>query len=95
MDPRSWIRKTNQFLKLVKKELGLDLILKSHSFRVGYISNMLTKTDIVETARIIGHKGITTTARYTRYASSTVKTRTLINDALGLGNVTIEEKKDI
>lgn len=94
MDPRSWIRKTNQFLRTVKKELGLDLILKSHSFRVGFISNMLTKTDIVQTARIIGHKGINTTARYTRYASNNVQTRALIDDALGLGNVTIDEKKE-
>jgi integrase len=52
--------------------------IKSHSFRVNVISNLLKITTVQNTADIIGHQDIRSTMTYRRYALSKEE----INDLL-------------
>lgn len=57
-------------MKHTSKSAGLPYNIKSHSFRVNVISNLLKVTSVQNTADIIGHKDIRSTMAYRRYALS-------------------------
>lgn len=44
--------------------------IKSHSFRINMISNLLNKITVQHAAQIIGHKDIRSTMSYNRYTLS-------------------------
>ncbi len=91
MNKRSWIRKVNAFLFQVKRDKGLALQLKSHSFRIGFINSILQKSDISKAAALVGHASLDTTKRYLRYVNSSSESRQFVDDALGFKK---EESKD-
>jgi transposase InsO family protein len=67
MHPLSWIRSINRTLDRISVHFNINLILKSHSFRVGYITRHLKVSDLEKTAQLIGHQSLNTTRRYNRY----------------------------
>ena len=50
--------------------LKLPYNIKSHSFRINHISNLLKITSVQNTADIVGHRDIRSTISYKRYALS-------------------------
>lgn len=86
MNNRSWIRKVNSFLREVKASLGLHLQIKSHSFRIGFVNNVLRRSDVSKAAALVGHKSLETTKRYLRYQNNTEEARNFLDEALGLAD---------
>lgn len=54
--------------------------IKSHSFRINMISNLLKKTTVQHAAQIIGHNDIKSTMSYNRYALSKEEIQELLNN---------------
>ena len=68
MHKKSLIRIVNKDLKNTCKLNNIAFNLKSHSFRINTISNLLRVTSVQNAANIIGHKDIRSTMTYQRYA---------------------------
>jgi integrase len=81
MLPTSWVRSINKTLSIINKHYNCSLVLKSHSFRVGFVTRLLKLTDIQKAAEIVGHKSLDTTKRYTRYLSDSYKTKEILEKA--------------
>ena len=60
----------NRDLKHTCEVCNLPYNIKSHSFRVNVISNLLKITTVQNTADIVGHEDIRSTMAYRRYALS-------------------------
>nr|QWE36189.1 hypothetical protein [Oedogonium capilliforme]QWE36192.1 hypothetical protein [Oedogonium capilliforme] len=88
MQSSAWIRSINKTLAEISKFFGISLILKSHSFRISYVTRTLKMSDIQKTADLIGHKSLNTTRRYNRYLLNTTQNRELVDQAF---NTNIEE----
>lgn len=67
MTQASLIRAINRHIRTVNKEYGLNLQLTSHSLRIGYVTQFLTKRNIEKVRQLVGHKSIQTTLKYTKY----------------------------
>jgi integrase len=77
---KTFIQVINRDLKHTCEVCNLPYNIKSHSFRVNVISNLLKITTVQNTADIIGHQDIRSTMAYRRYALS--KDKEEINDLL-------------
>ena len=53
--------------------------IKSHSFRINMISQLLQNTSVQDAADIIGHKDIKSTMAYKRYALNKKEIQNLLN----------------
>jgi site-specific recombinase XerD len=60
----------NKDLKNTSQIANIPYNIKSHSFRINVISNLLKLTSVQNAADIIGHKNISSTLSYKRYALS-------------------------
>ena len=60
-----WVEFINLNLQSAVKQFGLNL--KSHSFRVGYVTHLLRYAPVQHTAAIVGHSDIRSTIAYNRY----------------------------
>ena len=60
-----WVEFINLNLLPAVKHFGLNL--KSHSFRVGYVTHLLKYAPVQHTASIVGHVDIRSTIAYNRY----------------------------
>jgi integrase/transposase InsO family protein len=67
---KSLIRFVNRDLKHTSKALNIPYNIRSHSFRINFISSLLKVTSVQNTADIIGHDDIRSTMYYKRYALS-------------------------
>lgn len=65
---KTLIQFINRDLKHTSELYNLPYNIKSHSFRVNMISNLLKVTSVQNTAGIIGHTDIRSTTAYSRYA---------------------------
>ena len=63
-----WIRVINWYLKYTGQISGIPFNIKSHSFRINKISNLLHLTLIQNIASIVGHSDIWSTLAYKRYS---------------------------
>jgi len=61
----NWVRFINSNLQPAVKQFGLTL--KSHSFRVGYVTHLLRYAPVQHVAAIAGHSDIRSTIAYNRY----------------------------
>jgi integrase len=75
---KTLIQVMNRDLKYTCRVSNLPYNIKSHSFRVNVISNLLKITTVQNTADIVGHEDIRSTMAYRRYALSKEE----INDLL-------------
>jgi len=75
---KTLIQVMNRDLKHTCEVCNLPYNIKSHSFRVNVISNLLKITTVQNTADIVGHRDIRSTMAYRRYALSKEE----INDLL-------------
>lgn len=71
-----WITLINSFLFDIAKENGLTL--KSHSFRIGYITKILEHLSVDRAQSFVGHKDIRSTMVYNRYKVSDEKSLQLL-----------------
>ena len=72
----------NKDLKNTSQKANLPYNIKSHSFRINVISNLLKVTSLQNAADIIGHKNITSTLSYKRYALSKDEIQDLLEKIL-------------
>ena len=61
-----------KFVNLINKQLAVfgkkhNMVLKSHSFRINYVSSMLPHSSVQDAQQIIGHKDVRSTMAYARY----------------------------
>lgn len=73
------IKMVNRDLKHKSEKYQIPYNIKSHSFRVNMITNLLKVTSVQKTANIIGHSDIRSTMIYNRYALSKNKIQELLD----------------
>lgn len=76
---KSLTRLINSDLKNTCQVCNIPYNIKSHSFRINMISNLLKKTTVQHAAQIIGHSDIKSTMSYNRYALSKEEIQELLN----------------
>ena len=74
-----FIRLVNKFLKPFSEKH--NLILKSHSFRVNFVTSLLKKTEIQHAQQMTGHKDVRSTIASNRYSLSGQDRDKILNDA--------------
>lgn len=70
MHQKALTRFINNDLKNTCQIFGIPYNIKSHSFRINMISNLLKTTTVQHAAQIIGHSNIHSTMSYQRYVLS-------------------------
>lgn len=80
MIKKSLIRLVNKDLNTTSEILELPYNIKSHSFRINTITNLLKVTSVHKVAEIIGHNDIRSTMSYQRYALSKDEIKALLNE---------------
>lgn len=70
----------NKFLSPFGQER--NLVLKSHSFRVNFITSILRKHKVQQAKELIGHQDIRSTMAYSRYKMTTVEKNQILDDVL-------------
>jgi integrase len=68
MTDKNLIKMVNKDLKSTCQKFKIPFNIKSHSFRVNMITNLLKVTSVQKAANIIGHADIRSTMTYNRYA---------------------------
>lgn len=68
MTDKNFIKMVNKDLKSACQKFKIPFNIKSHSFRVNMITNLLKVTSLQKAANIIGHADIRSTMTYNRYA---------------------------
>jgi integrase len=76
---KNLIRMVNQDLKETCKKFNIPFNIKSHSFRVNMITNLLKVTSVQNTADIMGHADIRSTMSYNRCALSKTEIQNLLD----------------
>lgn len=79
---KSLIRLVNKDLKNTCDLNNIAYNIKSHSFRINMISNLLRITSVQNTADIIGHQDIRSTMSYQRYALSKTEIQDLLKQII-------------
>ena len=69
----------NKDLKTTCNKFNIPYNIKSHSFRVNMITNLLKVTSVQNTANIIGHSDIRSTMIYNRYSLNKKEIQELLN----------------
>jgi integrase len=87
MHEKSLIRLVNKDLKNTCDLNNIAYNIKSHSFRMNMISNLLRVTSVQNTANIIGHQDIRSTISYERYALSKSEIQDLLKQIIEKENI--------
>ena len=74
------IKMVNKDLKHTSEKYQIPYNIKSHSFRVNMITNLLKVTSVQDTANIIGHSNIRSTMIYNRYSLSKNQIQDLLKE---------------
>ncbi|KAL6766029.1 hypothetical protein ACKKBG_M90135 (mitochondrion) [Auxenochlorella protothecoides x Auxenochlorella symbiontica] len=75
----SWIYFINS--RLLEKTRHLGLNIKSHSFRVNFVTSLLKHAPLQIVSNLIGHTNISTTVKYDRYYPNKDETLNLLEKA--------------
>lgn len=78
MHQKSLIRLVNEDLRNTCQINNIAYNIKSHSFRINMISNLLKVTSVQNAANIIGHQDIRSTMSYERYALTKAEIQDLL-----------------
>lgn len=79
MNESSWIAFLNK--RLINKTKVFGLNIKSHSFRVNFVTSLLKHAPLQIVANLVGHSNIATTVKYDRYHPNKNKTIELLQKA--------------
>ena len=79
IDEKHLIKTINQDLKRTCESNQIPYNIKSHSFRINMITQLLKNTSVQNAADIIGHKDIKATMAYKRYALNKKEIQKLLN----------------
>lgn len=79
LDNKYFIKMINKDLKNTYQINEIPYNVKSHSFRINMITNLLKNTSVQDAAEIIGHKDIKSTLAYKRYALNKREIQNLLN----------------
>jgi len=79
MIQKSLMRMINADLKSTCEFAQLPFNIKSHSFRINLITNLLKVTSVHKVAEIIGHEDIRSTMQYQKYSLSKDEIKNLLS----------------
>jgi len=79
MTDKNLIKIVNKDLKFTCTKFNIPFNIKSHSFRVNMITNLLKVTSVQNTANVIGHSDIRSTMSYNRYALSKTEIQNILD----------------
>ena len=79
MTDKNLIKMVNKDLKFTCKKFNIPFNIKSHSFRVNMITNLLKVTSVQKAANIIGHSDIRSTMSYNRYTLSKTEIQNILD----------------
>ena len=77
--PKTMVSIINKDLKHTSEINQIPFNIKSHSFRINMITNLLKVTTVQDAAQIIGHKDIQSTMTYKRYTLSKQEIQNLLD----------------
>ena len=77
---KNLIKMVNKDLKFTCTKFNIPFNIKSHSFRVNMITNLLKVTSVQNTANVIGHSDIRSTMSYNRYALSKSEIQKILDE---------------
>ena len=78
-NPYKWIKLINTNLTFFAKEFNLEL--KSHNFRIGYVTRILKHSSVDKAKAFVGHKDIRSTMAYNRYQIGDPNSLNVLADA--------------
>lgn len=67
MHPKRFINLINLEIKVTLQKCNIEQNIKSHSFRIGFITKLLKATTLQNVSRMVGHKAVTSTMLYNRF----------------------------
>lgn len=70
MTSLSWIKFINKRLKKYALIYNCNANIKSHSFRIGYVTQLLKNLPLHQVTDLISHANVSTTMKYNRYELS-------------------------
>nr|YP_009725925.1 hypothetical protein [Caulerpa ashmeadii]QHQ73213.1 hypothetical protein [Caulerpa ashmeadii] len=76
LNPKNWIAFLNIRLKPVGQHFGINL--KSHSFRTGFITQLLRICPVQHVASMVGHRDVRSTQVYNRFVPDRTETHRLL-----------------
>jgi integrase len=79
MHEKAWITYINREIEKARKGLDCHNVLSSHSFRVGFVTRHMKHANSHVVSRVVGHKHISTTLKYTRHVIDEEKDREILN----------------
>lgn len=79
MTDKNLIKVVNKDLKFTCTKFNIPFNIKSHSFRVNMITNLLKVTSVQKAANIIGHSDIRSTMIYNRYTLSKTEIQNILD----------------
>ena len=86
MTDKNLIKMVNKDLKSTCQKFKIPFNIKSHSFRVNMITNLLKVTSVQKAASIIGHADIRSTMTYNRYALTKNEIQKLLDNMDSMNN---------
>lgn len=79
MHRKAWITYINREIRNAKQRMRVNGVLSSHSFRAGFITRHLKHAECHVVAQAVGHKKVSTTLKYNRYAPDEHKIREMLD----------------
>ena len=67
MNPKRFINLINTDIQLTLNKCNIEQNIKSHSFRIGFITKLLKATTLQNVSRMVGHKAVNSTMLYNRF----------------------------
>lgn len=84
MDSRKFIHLINEDIKYTLNKCHIQLNIKSHSFRIAFITKLLKNTSLQNVSHIVGHKSVHSTMLYNRFQLSDQDLEILFDKAFSL-----------
>ena len=80
-----WEKAINEFMLPARDKF--ELVVTSHSFRINYVTKLLSSVPLQRVKKIVGGKKIKTTERYDRYVVIKSEVGEIVNVALNHNHV--------
>lgn len=84
MNPKRFINLINTDIQLTLNKWNIQQNIKSHSFRIGFITKLLKATTLQNVSRMVGHKSVNSTMLYNRFDLSDEEKEILFEKAFQL-----------
>ena len=84
MSIKKFTELVNEDIKTTLHTCGIQQNIRSHSFRIGFITKLLKATTLQNVSRMVGHKSVNSTMLYNRFDLSDEEKEILFEKAFQL-----------